>query len=356
MKGQNKITKETAKIREIKLFTSGVGGYHTYRIPALIVAADGTILAFCEGRRNSARDDDDIDIMLRRSFDNGTTWKDMQVVFADGEDTIGNPCPVVDKDTDTIWLPFCRNNNRVYVTKSTDNGATWSTPVEITEDVKPSSWSWYATGPGHGIQLKSGRLLIPCDHRDKEAEGEPTRSHVIYSDDHGYTWKLGGVLDDKTNECEAVQTTDHRVYLNMRNYRGNNRRAYAWSEDEGITWSEIKEDESLIEPVCQASVVRFTDEESYEKNRVLFSNPASTKREKMTVRVSCDECQNWAVSKVLHSGPSGYSNLAIAPDMTICCLYEKGETDYRETITLAQFNIEWLTDGADFLKPKEEKK
>jgi len=347
-----KIKEKTAILRQIELFNAGVGGYHTYRIPALVVAPNGTILAFCEGRRNSARDDDDIDIVLRRSSDSGNTWEDMKIVFADGEDTIGNPCPVVDRDTGTIWLPFCRNNNRVYVTKSIDNGVNWSTPVEITKDVKLSSWGWYATGPGHGIQLKNGRLLIPCDHRDKD---KPSRSHMIYSDDHGNTWKLGGILDYKTNECETVQTADNSLYLNMRNNLGNNRRAYAWSEDNGITWSEVKEDENLIGPVCQASVVRFTDEESYEKNRVLFSNPASTKREKMTVRVSYDECQTWSVSEVLHSGPSGYSNLTIAPDMTICCLYEKGETDYRETITFAQFNIEWLTDSADSLKPREEK-
>jgi len=338
--------KKPAKIRQTEVFTSGTEGYHTYRIPALIVASDGTILAFCEGRRNSASDHGDIDLVLRRSFDNGDTWQSMQIIADDGENTMGNPCPVVDRNTGTIWLPLCRNNDRVFVMKSEDNGATWSSPVEITKDVKLPSWGWYATGPGHGIQLKDGRLVIPCDHR----EGGRLHSHVFYSDDSGASFQLGGILGEDTNECEVVQTHDGSLYINMRNYKGHNRRAYARSKDGGETWSEVFEDDNLIEPVCQASIVRFTDEDTYQKNRVLFSNPASTKREKMTVRVSYDECQTWAVSKVLNPGQSGYSDLAIASDMTVCCLYERGESNYRETITFAQFNIEWLTDETDYLK------
>jgi len=337
MNKQNAIAKGTSQISQTKLFTSGVDGYHTYRIPALIVATDGTILAFCEGRKNSARDDGDIDIVLKRSFDNGSTWQGMQIIVADGDNTMGNPCPVVDRDTGVIWLPLCKNNDQVYIMKSENNGATWSNPMEITKDVKLPSWGWYATGPGHGIQIESGRLVIPCDHR----ENNILHSHLFYSDDHGGCWKLGGVLGEYTNECEVVQTRDGSLYINMRSYKGNNRRAYAWSKDGGITWSEVFEGDTLIEPVCQASIVR------YDENRVLFSNPASTKREKMTVRVSYDECRTWTVSKVLNPGPSGYSNLAVASDMTICCLYERGESDYRETITFAQFNIEWLTNGAD---------
>ena len=334
-------------LKQTSIFVGGQDGYHTYRIPALIVSSKGTILAFCEGRKNSARDDGDIDLVLKRSFDNGQTWETMQIIWDDGENTIGNPCPVAEQETGTIWLPFCRNNDRVFVTSSADDGEKWSTPVEITQDVKLPSWNWYATGPGHGIQLKHGRLLIPCDHRDDKGL---MQSHVIYSDDYGTTWKLGGILDEKTNECEVVETIDGCVYLNMRSYHGKNRRAYAISCNGGDTWSEVKLDNTLIEPVCQASIVRFTDEESHDKNRVLFSNPASTSREKLTVRLSYDECQSWNAGKALYSGPSAYSDLGISSDMTICCLYERGEKRPYETLTFAQFNLDWLTNGVEHLE------
>jgi len=135
----------------------------------------------------------------------------------------------------------------------------------------------------------------------------------------------------------------------MRSGKGKFQRAYAWSDDGGETWSEVRWDDTLVEPSCQASVVRFTDERRHDKNRVLFSNPASTERERLTVRLSYDECQTWTAGKVLHGGPAAYSDLAVAPDMTICCLYENGQEHPYERITLAQFNLEWLTDDADHL-------
>ena len=248
------------EFEQTDLFINGEEGYHTYRIPAVVVTPQGTVLAFCEARKNSPRDEGDIDLVLKRSTDGGQTWEKMRILWGEGENTIGNPCPVVDRETDTVWLPCCHNNDRVFVMHSSDEGATWSSPVEITPDVKPPGWTWYATGPGHGIQLREGRLLIPCDHRIQQSR--VSYSHVFYSDDHGINWKLGGSLSRDTNECVAVQTEDGAVYLSMRSLHGKNRRAYAWSQDGGETWSEVQWDETLIEPVCQASLVRFTDEES----------------------------------------------------------------------------------------------
>ncbi len=348
------------------VFVSGKDGYHTYRIPAIVLTKQGTVLAFCEGRKNSGSDYGDIDLVLKRSFDGGKTWGPMQTVVDDGPNTAGNPAPVVDQSTGTIWMPFCKNlgdkgerfikegkaPRTVWVTHSTDDGATWSEPVEITQTTKLDHWRWYATGPCHGIQLKTGRLLIPCDYSDHGYGGHPFCSHVIYSDDHGATWKIGGLLTDGVNECTAVETTDGQVYLNMRCYRGKHRRAIAWSQDGGETFSEPTLDEVLIEPVCQASAVRFTDAARHDKNRVLFSNPASTKRVQMTIRMSTDECKTWPVSKVLNYGPSAYSDLCVLPDMTICCLYERGEGHPYETITLARFGLNWLTDGKDQVQAK----
>jgi len=351
-------------------FYGGKEGYHTCKIPALVVSKKGTLLAFCEGRKYTGRDADKIDILLKRSFDGGKSWQDTQIIVSDDDMTCGNPCPVVDQSTGTIWLPFCKNPRydgpvpsdrrivegkdprTVWITKSTDDGSTWAEPMEITKDVKDPSWTWYATGPGHGIQLKNGRLVIPCDHMVGKNfdERDPVHSHIIYSDDHGVSWKIGGIVDEGTNECTVVQTVDDSLYINCRNanhyrynhhgeYKGNIHRVY----------------KTLIEPICQASLVRFTDKDHYKKNRILFSNPANGKpgkREKLTVRISYDECRTWPVSKLLNKGPSAYSDLAIAPDMTILCLYERGKKFYSEKLTLARFNIEWLTDGADKLQPR----
>jgi len=361
----------TPFLKQTDIFVSGKEGYRTYRIPAIVVSTKGTILAFCEGRKYGSGDAGKIDIMLKRSFNGGVTWENMQVIVAEEDMTCGNPCPLVNNSTGTILLPFCKNlgdvgeekimegkgPRTVWITKSTDDGADWSEPVDITADVKEPSWTWYATGPGHGIQLKSGRLVIPCDHvkgKYFSREKDPMYSHIIYSDDHGDHWKLGESVGPHMNECAVIQTYGGSLYLNMRNYHPNYRyvRAYAWSKDLGVTWSEMKFDSTLIEPICQASIIRFTDKDSHDKNRVLFSNPASQeKRVKMTVCLSYDECQTWSLSKLLYPGPSAYSDLAIALDMTICCLYERGEKNPYEKITFANFNIEWLTDGADHLNP-----
>lgn len=350
---------------ENPLFTSGTEGYNTFRIPALIASNEGTLLAFCEGRRTGGGDSGDIDIVLKRSFDNGESWQPIQVAVSTGSDTDGNPAPVVDRDTGTIWLLFCKNfadggegkiiageaPRTVWVTSSADDGETWSEPKDITSDTKLDTWTWYATGPCHGIQLESGRLVIPCDHVLGQSRNyaEMGYSHLIVSDDHGETWRIGGEAQPGTNESVVVQTADGDLYFNCRNYVAPKRRAYAWSSDGGDTFTEFGYDDDLIEPICQASLVRYTDVNSHDKNRVLFSNPASEGRQKMTIRISYDECRSWNEGKVLHEGPAAYSDLCIDTDMNICCLYERGERGAYETISFAKFDLAWLTDGEDTL-------
>jgi len=347
------------------LFRAGKNGYHTYRIPALVVSRRGTILAFCEERKHGSGDAGEIHLVLKRSLDGGTTWQEQQLVVADGDMTCGNPCPVVDQSDGIIWLSFCKNLGEggealimegkaartVWITSSSDDGATWSQPLEITDDVKLASWTWYATGPCHGIQLSSGRLIMPCCHVAplNFTRHDPYNSHLIYSDDHGGSWKAGGTVGGNVNESTVVQTTDGALHVSCRNNERARRRAYAWSYDSGETFSEQGWDETLVEPVCQASLVRFTEERRRDRNRVLFSNPACTRRENLTIRLSYDECRTWAISRVLNAGPSAYSDLCIALDMTICCLYERGEEHPHEQITFAQFDIEWLTAGRDRL-------
>jgi len=349
-------------ISQKDIFVSGTDSYHTFRIPSIIVAPKGTILAFCEGRKNRRADTGDIDLVLKRSFDGGKIWQSLQIVWDEGLNVCGNPCPVVDRETGTIWLLMTHNlaidhereiweqsgegTRTVWITSSIDDGATWSPPKDITASTKASDWTWYATGPGVGIQLSSGRLVIPCDHG--EAQTNKYFSHIIFSDDHGQTWQIGGTAGDKTNECQVVERVDGSLLLNMRNYSNHRLRALATSADAGLNWSAVTYDFMLPEPICQASLLRFTDEECGDRNRILFSNPASnTSRILMTVRLSYDEAKTWPVAKILHPGPAAYSCLTILPDQTIACLYERGEESPYEKITFAHFNLEWLTEGEE---------
>ncbi|HKS36508.1 MAG TPA: sialidase family protein, partial [Verrucomicrobiae bacterium] len=195
--------------------------------------------------------------------------------------------------------------------------------------------TWYATGPGVGIQLRSGRLVIPCDHI--EAGTKRYYSHVIYSDDRGKTWEMGGRAGPQVNECQVVEQSDGKLLLNMRSYAGKQCRAVATSRDGGLTWSEITLAPDLVDPVCQASLIRSGARTRH--SLLLFSNPASARRERMTVRVSADEGFTWPLAQVLHTGPSAYSCLGELPDGGFACLYERGEKSPYEKISLARFKL-----------------
>jgi sialidase-1 len=336
-----------AELSETDVYVSGAGGYHTYRIPSVIQTKKGTLLAFCEGRKKGRSDAGDIDLLLRRSSDGGQTWTAPQVVWDDDRHTCGNPCPVVDQSTGTIWLLLTWNNGdvpehkinagygedsrRVFVAHSKDDGQTWTKPENLTADVKKENWSWYATGPGCGIQLENGqhagRLVVPCDHKIPAKAGEALGySHVVFSDDHGKTWQLGGATPrDKCNECEVVELTDGKLLLNMRSHDKSVRfRQVATSDDAGATWSEPKSDETLIEPICQASIRRYRWPTTGKPGVILFSNPASQKaRENLTLRASFDDGRTWPQSKQLHAGGSAYSCLCVLADGTIGVIYER---------------------------------
>ena len=341
------------------LFKSGDDGYNTFRIPAMVVTNKGTILAFAEGRKNTGSDTGDIDMVLKRSTDSGKTWSKLQVIWDDAENVCGNPAPVVDRKTGAIFLLMTRNLGtdhepqiidqtskdirRVFITCSNDDGVNWTIPEEITKDVKQDNWTWYATGPCQGIQLVhgkyKGRLIIPCDHI--EAGTKKYFSHIIYSDDHGKTWMLGGTTPvDQVNECTVAEIADGRLLLNMRNYdRTQKNRKTAVSSDGGITWVDFKGDNTLIEPICQASMHRYSFGRK-EKNRLLFTNPADTdKRLNMTLRLSYDDGANWTKSMVLYPGPSAYSEVVKLSDGTICCFYEAGYHNPYEGIVFEKIKL-----------------
>lgn len=345
-------------VEQKEVFISGEEGYHTYRIPAVIRAANGTLLAFCEGRKSAGGDSGNIDLLLKRSADDGRTWNAAQVVWDDAENTCGNPCPVLDETTGTLWLLLTHNlgtdrerdiaartakgTRTVWVARSNDHGVTWSRPIEITSTTKDPSWTWYATGPGVGIQIKNGphkgRLVIPCDH-NYDDEGEKKHlsgSHAIYSDDHGKSWKLGAPIRPRVNECQVAELFDGRgtLLMNMRSNHGRNVRAQATSTDGGATWTPPVDAQPLLEPVCQASLIRHEP-----AHVLLFSNPAAKTRIQLTVRSSADDGKTWRELVVLHSGPSAYSSLVALGANEAGCLYERGEKRAYEKITFARFTL-----------------
>ncbi len=353
---------------ETDLFVSGEDGYHTYRIPSLLVAQDGSLLAFAEGRKSGSGDTGDIDLVLKRSEDGGHTWSEQMVLWDDGKNVCGNPSPVLDENTGEIHLLLTwnrgddhegdiirkksRDTRRVFVMKSTDHGQTWTEPRDITPGTKNPEWGWYATGPGIGIQIKhgpdKGRLVIPSDHSYDDPNGDVRGgpfeygSHVIYSDDQGKSWNLGGTIRPKMNECQVVEMADGKgsLLMNMRSYFGKNRRALSVSRDGGISWSDPVEAVTLVEPVCQAALLRYSWPKDPEGDVVLFSNPASKKRENMKVKLSRDSGKTWVASSTLHAGPAAYSALARLPNGEILCLYEKGDQHPYERISLARLSLD----------------
>jgi len=294
-------------------------------------------------------------VVLRRSFDRGKTWSPLRKIADAGEDTIGNPAPVVDRKTGAILLLLSRNpgastekqiiggtagDRTVWIMRSVDDGATWTRPIEITAQAKLPEWSWYATGPGNGIQLRNGRLAIACDHVRRD--NKERHSHVIYSDDGGANWKIGGVAEDKTNESAVAEGRDGSLILNMRSYHGRNRRAVQRSRDGGLTWAALEFDETLIEPICQASLISMARPGHKGNGKLLFTNPAANTRTRMTARLSLDDGKTWPISRVAYEGPSAYSSLTMLRDGTIGLLYERGERRAYEQITFTRFDLDWL--------------
>ncbi len=357
------LAEETLLDKQI-LCKQGDKGVHTYRIPGLATTSAGTLLAVFDLRHQSEADlPQDIDVGLMRSTDNGDTWSNVKPIldFEKNEagslgNGVGDPAILVDRETKTIFVAaiWSKGNRgwkgsgpgitpdetgQVVLTKSTDDGLTWSAPMNITAQIegRDRRWRLFFCGPGNGIQQSNGRLVFAAQFR--EASGPP-HSCLLYSNDHGETWRVSPPAipqDPPTSEAQVAELSDGSLLLTMRDESRSGLRA--WSH---LTWSDSRTGESpgewskpwfvLPDPVCMASLISRPD------GLLIFSNPASkTDRVALTVRTSTDGGHSWSEGKVIEPGHSMYSSLALLPDGRVAVLYE---TDGK--LTLARFPLDWI--------------
>jgi sialidase-1 len=333
------------------LFNAGMRkGVACYRIPALVTAPNGDLVAAMDERVASGNDlgeNKDINIVVRRSTDDGMTWSPIEAAVAyDHGISVSDPSMVVDRNTGDLFLfhNYMDHNTahgiyRLHVAKSHDNGASWSKAEDITAQITKPAWrrDFQFITSGRGIQTRSGTLLHTLVNLDKGL-------HLFGSDDDGKTWSLFDVPLKPGDESKVVELADGSWMVNSRVKKAGMRYTHT-SADMGKTWT-TKPEPSLLDSACNASFIRYTaTADGYDKNRLLFSNPKSAKkREDMTVRVSYDEGATWTAGKTVYPGLAAYSSMTILKNGDIGLLFEKDDYTGNEFV---RFSLEWLTDGRD---------
>ncbi len=369
-------------VENTDVFAEGQNGFVSYRIPGIVVTAKGTVLAYCEARKFTSADRGEIEIHLLRSTDGGRTWSAQQQIAHLGprlprnphmpddkkkkdmggpeQQTVNNPMLIATRDG-PVHFVYCVEYMRAFHARSDDDGATWSKPVEITATFdrfrSELDWQAIATGPGHGIQLRSGRLLVPVWLATYEKTAPQRRGcSVIFSDDQGATWQRGDMAMSIGGESSVAQLSDDRVMLSSRNTDPRNRRAVVYSRDGATGWTKPEFVDELLEPGCMAGLVIAPGLLGANRPLLLHSSPRTTdrahrERKNVTIHLSQDDGRTWPARKLLQAGPSAYSDLAVLPDGTVLCLYENGKPGETRRngdwayarLTLARFNLEWLT-------------
>ena len=368
----------------VDVFEEKQAGFVSYRIPGIVVTAKGTVLAYAEARKFTSADRGEIEIHLRRSTDGGRTWSPQQQIAHVGprlprnphmpddkkkkdmggpeQQPVNNPMLIAARDG-AVHFVYCVEYMRAFYARSDDDGLTWSAPAEITATFdrfrSEIAWQAIATGPGHGIELRGGRLIVPVWLATYEKTAPQRKGcSVVFSDDRGATWQRGDMAMTIGGESSVAELSDGRVVLSSRNTDKRNRRAVVYSRDGATGWTKPDFIEELLEPGCMAGLVSHPGQPGKNQPLLLHSSPHTTKREhrerkNVSIHVSRDDGRTWPVRQLLQAGPSAYSDLAVLPDGTVLCLYENGKPGETRRngdwayarLTLARFNLEWLTAG-----------
>ncbi|MDY0215574.1 MAG: sialidase family protein [Bacteroidales bacterium] len=343
----------------INLFSSEMQkGVSCFRIPAIVTAPNGDLIAAIDQRVPSCGDlkwSNDINIVIRRSKDNGDSWSEIETIvdYPLGK-SASDPSMIVDEITGTIFLFFnfmdLENEKDVYylkVIKSTDNGKTWSQPEDISSQITKPEWhhDFKFITSGRGIQTQSGKLIHTLVNLEKGL-------YLFGSDDHGETWYFIDNPIVPADESKIVELSDGTWMINSR-VQGAGLRFVHTSNDEGLTWLS-KPDSALIDPACNASIIRYTSiNKGADKNRLLFANAKmKDERKNMSIRISYDEGKTWTEGKTIYAGSAAYSSLTVLSNGDIGLFFEKD--NYQQNV-FVRLTLEWLTDGRDrFSIPESE--
>ncbi len=345
--------------RKTVLWRANEDSIHAHFVYGLAVTTRGTILAFAEARIRDGADDGAHHIVMKRSTDGGNTFSASKVlVNSDHGQSWANPTIVQDAKTGRLFLFYALNHgndsSQVFYMTSTDDGLTWSGIVEVTHlfDGNPHGWTFHLPGPGHGIQLKNKRLIVPVWHRKSISFAAADRMYgvnCIYSDDHGKTWKNGWDAPvGEFNESQVVEKANGDVLLVGRMYspQYGSFQAKVTSRNRGANWqAPAVYDEGLTGAVCDIGLTRY----ALKPNIILVSQPADLKKRRdLTIRLSKNEGATWPVSKLLQEGSATYSDLAVLPDGGILCLYGHGGSRHMpDVVTVARFSLKWVLENQE---------